>query len=63
MHTRIEARTYLLPAVILTSSREEQDLIAGYSLRANFYIRKPVDFDQFVESESRVPVPTVSFRW
>lgn len=42
--------TKLLPVVILTSSKEEQDLINGYKLGANSYIRKPVDFDQFVEA-------------
>ncbi|MBC7876561.1 MAG: hypothetical protein H7Y59_05260 [Anaerolineales bacterium] len=35
---------------MLTSSKEEQDVIRGYSLGANSYIRKPVDFDQFVEA-------------
>jgi two-component system response regulator len=40
----------LLPVVILTSSKEDQDLINGYSLGANSYIRKPVDFNQFVEA-------------
>ena len=44
---RAEERTRLLPVVILTSSKEEQDLIAGYSLGCNSYIRKPVDFEQF----------------
>ena len=47
---RADDRTRLLPVVILTSSREEQDLIAGYSLGANSYVRKPVDFDQFTEA-------------
>lgn len=47
---RSDARTRLLPVVILTSSREEQDLVAGYSLGANSYVRKPVDFQQFVEA-------------
>jgi two-component system, response regulator len=42
--------TRLLPVVILTSSKEEQDLIKGYSLGANSYVRKPVDFNQFVEA-------------
>jgi CheY-like chemotaxis protein len=47
---RSEPRTRLLPVVILTTSMEEQDLINGYSLGANSYIRKPVDFAQFSES-------------
>lgn len=47
---RSDERTRLLPVVILTSSKEEQDLISGYSLGANSYVRKPVDFDQFVEA-------------
>jgi two-component system response regulator len=47
---RSDERTRLAPVVILTSSREEQDLITGYSLGANSYIRKPVDFAQFVEA-------------
>ncbi|CAN5317848.1 response regulator [soil metagenome] len=42
--------TRLTPVVILTSSVEEQDLVRGYGLGANSYIRKPVDFTQFVES-------------
>ena len=47
---RADERTRLLPVVILTSSREEQDLVAGYANGANSYIRKPVDFDQFIEA-------------
>ncbi|HEV2751955.1 MAG TPA: response regulator [Gemmatimonadales bacterium] len=47
---RADDRTRLLPVVILTSSREERDLISGYGLGANSYIRKPVDFQQFVEA-------------
>lgn len=43
-------RTRLLPVVILTSSKEEQDLINGYKLGCNSYIRKPVDFIQFTDA-------------
>jgi DNA-binding response OmpR family regulator len=42
--------TRLLPVVILTSSNEEQDRIAGYGLGANSYVRKPVDFNQFIDA-------------
>ncbi len=42
--------TKLLPVAVLTSSKEEKDLVNSYSLGANSYIRKPVDFDQFCES-------------
>ncbi len=47
---RADARTKLLPVVILTSSTEEKDLIEGYSLGANSYVRKPVNFVEFVEA-------------
>jgi two-component system response regulator len=47
---RADEHMRLLPVVILTSSKEEQDMINGYSLGANSYVRKPVDFNQFVES-------------
>src|SRR5947209_800636 len=47
---RSDPRTKLLPVVILTSSKEDQDLIAGYSLGANSYVRKPVDFSEFIEA-------------
>jgi two-component system response regulator len=47
---RANEGTRLLPVVILTSSREERDVISGYGLGANSYIRKPVDFAQFVEA-------------
>ena len=47
---RKDERTRLLPVVILTSSKEQRDLVEGYSLGANSYIRKPVDFDQFIEA-------------
>jgi two-component system response regulator len=47
---RAEERTRFLPVVILTSSKEEQDLISGYTLGANSYVRKPVDFAEFLEA-------------
>jgi len=47
---RADDRTKLLPIVILTSSREEHDLVEGYSLGVNSYVQKPVDFDQFTEA-------------
>lgn len=47
---RADERTRLLPVVILTSSNEEQDLVNGYGLGANSYVRKPVDFGRFSEA-------------
>ena len=47
---RDDERTKLIPVVILTTSKEHQDLIQSYNLGANSYIRKPVDFDQFVQA-------------
>jgi two-component system response regulator len=47
---RSEPRTQLLPIVVLTSSDEDRDVIDGYRLGANSYIRKPVDFNQFSEA-------------
>jgi len=47
---RADERTRLIPIVILTSSGEDQDLLRGYGLGANSYVRKPVDFRQFVEA-------------
>jgi CheY-like chemotaxis protein len=47
---RAVERTKFLPVVILTSSKEEQDLIDGYKFGANSYVRKPVDFAQFTEA-------------
>lgn len=44
---RADGQTRLLPIVVLTSSREEQDIVASYDLGANSYIRKPVDFLEF----------------
>jgi len=42
-----DPRTRAVPVVILTSSKQEQDLVQGYRLGVNSYIQKPVDFDQF----------------
>jgi CheY-like chemotaxis protein len=47
---RAEQRTRLLPVVILTSSKQEEDVIGSYASGANAYVRKPVDFTQFTEA-------------
>lgn len=47
---RADPRTRFLPVVVLTSSSEEQDLMNSYSYGCNSYIRKPVDFDNFIEA-------------
>jgi CheY-like chemotaxis protein len=51
---RNDERLRLLPVVILTSSKEEQDIVRSYGLGANSYIRKPVDFDQFMEAVNQL---------
>ncbi len=51
---RADDRTRLLPVVILTSSKEERDLMEGYRLGANSYIRKPVDFVQFADAVNQL---------
>ena len=51
---RADERTRAQPVVILTSSKEEEDLAQGYGLGANSYIRKPVDFTQFTEAVRQV---------
>ena len=47
---REEERTRRLPVVVFTSSSEEEDMIKSYDLGANSYVRKPVDFEQFLEA-------------
>ena len=51
---RSDERTRLLPVVILTSSDEERDVIDGYSLGANSYVRKPVDFVEFTQAAKQL---------
>jgi len=53
-----DSRTKTIPVVIMTSSKEERDLVASYHLGANSYIQKPVDFDQFRET-----VKTIGLYW
>jgi two-component system, response regulator len=50
--------THAIPVVILTSSKEERDLVESYKLGVNSYIQKPVDFDQF-----RQTIKAVGFYW
>jgi len=47
---RADSQTRLLPVVILTTSKEQQDIYEAYSLGANSYIRKPVDFEKFIRA-------------
>jgi CheY-like chemotaxis protein len=53
-----DPRTKTIPVVIMTSSKEERDLVSGYNLGANSYIQKPVDFEQF-----RATVKSVGLYW
>jgi two-component system response regulator len=51
---RSEPRTKLLPVVVFTSSSEEEDMFDSYDLGANSYVRKPVDFDQFLDATKQL---------
>jgi two-component system, response regulator len=51
---RSDERTRLLPVVVLTSSREEDDLIESYKLGVNSYIRKPVNFEAFIDAARQI---------
>ncbi len=53
---RADPRTKLVPVIILTSSTEEDDLVKGYASGANSYIRKPVDFDNFIQVVKQIGV-------
>jgi len=55
---KADRKLKLIPVVVLTSSKEESDVIKSYDLGVNSYIRKPVDFDQFVET-----VKQIGFYW
>ena len=51
---RADERTRLMPVVVMTSSRQESDVVEAYKLGINSYIVKPVDFDQFTESVRQI---------
>jgi len=53
-HVRADERTRRLPVVLLTSSNEEQDIVRGYDLGANSFVRKPVDFAQFTAAAQQL---------
>ncbi|MCE9580462.1 MAG: response regulator [Deltaproteobacteria bacterium] len=51
---RAHPRTAFLPVVILTTSTEQRDMVEGYALRANGYVRKPVDFAEFTDAVAKI---------
>lgn len=56
LQLRADPRTHLLPIVILTSSDEERDRLAGYEGGANSFVRKPLDFTEFAETVARLGI-------
>ena len=50
MRVRADRRTKHLPVIVLTSSKQEEDIVSSYALGANAYVRKPVDFERFAEA-------------
>jgi len=55
---KADSKLKIIPVVVLTSSKEERDVVDAYNLGVNSYIRKPVDFDQFTET-----VRTIGYYW
>jgi two-component system response regulator len=53
---RADHRTRTVPVVVLTSSKQEEDMFSSYTLGANSYVRKPVDFAEFIEAVGRLGV-------
>lgn len=53
-----DSKLKIIPVVVLTSSKEERDVVDAYNIGVNSYIRKPVDFDQFTET-----VRTIGYYW
>ncbi len=51
---KADARTRIIPVVVLTSSQEERDIVESYKLGVNSYVVKPLDFDKFVEAVSEL---------
>ena len=55
---RADERTKVLPVVVLTSSKEDEDIVRSYALGANSFVRKPVEFDEFIQA-----IKTLGLYW